>query len=517
MFAKHHSMNLRNGKKYSCTTRTHEELLLPVNNTNKWLSDFQLTFYFDTFSHELSKLRKDVWFFNPSITHILKLGSVHAVTELMTSIDLDNINYAFICVSDGNSVLESSSHWSLMIYCKPENKIFHLDSIKGYNHQAAVDVVKNIGWSEETLIEVPIIQQMNSFECGLHVLVNTKHIISYFLNKSSTQNSLHDFLFQNTEECLKNSQEVKLKSLTKTNSLLTDNEYKKNNMVCDWQTVTTKSRSNQKLLGTRDITCVNRFSVLSSCNKTDITHDVVHNDNINYSPSRIKISTKQKNNNTKNSYSQEKFKKVKIITDSHGRKIRECFGQNSKRNYNVQSIIKPNAKSADILKDVDGITNDLDKNDFVFVMTGTNDIDQNTNIDELINVIEDSLKNCTKTNIIISKIPYRYDAPKLNHTIRLMNFKIKCLVDKYEHITLLSLHFLKRYHYTYHGLHLNSFGKKALTTELIDTMNDLDHIKEIPTLITNTRINKNTHIHKKFSKIHNQDFLGNCQNKSYIK
>lgn len=36
----------------------------------------RLKFYFETFSHEITKTRKDVWFFDPSTTHFLKLGSL---------------------------------------------------------------------------------------------------------------------------------------------------------------------------------------------------------------------------------------------------------------------------------------------------------------------------------------------------------------------------------------------------------------------------------------------------------
>lgn len=42
-----------------------------------------------------------------------------------------------------------------------------------------MDVVNNIEWSEKPSIEVglPTTQQMNSFDCGLHVLINTKHVL----------------------------------------------------------------------------------------------------------------------------------------------------------------------------------------------------------------------------------------------------------------------------------------------------------------------------------------------------
>lgn len=123
-------------------------------------------------------------------------------------------------------------------------------------------------------------------------------------------------------------------------------------------------------------------------------------------------------------------------------------------------------------------------------MTGTNDIDQHSNIDKLLHEIKDSLKNFTHANIILSYTPYRYDVPKLNHTIRLVNFKLKSLEDKYKNITLLSLSFLKRDHYTHHGLHLNSFDKKMLIETLIDIIDGNNQEKEIPTLITTRHENK---------------------------
>lgn len=131
MITNKHSMNLRNGKIYICSNDNHKEPIIPINNSNKCLSDFQLQFYFDTFFQEISKNRKDVWFFSPSMTHILKLGSLFDVRNLMTDINFNSVNYPFICISSGNAGLEPSSHWSLMIYCKLENKIFYLNSIKG--------------------------------------------------------------------------------------------------------------------------------------------------------------------------------------------------------------------------------------------------------------------------------------------------------------------------------------------------------------------------------------------------
>lgn len=110
-----------------------------------------------------------------------------------------------------------------------------------------------------------------------------------------------------------------------------------------------------------------------------------------------KTSTKLKINNIKHRLSKERrSKKIRIISESHGMKLRECFEKNARYNFDVQSTIKPNAKSVNILKNINSTTKDLDEIDFLFVITGTNDINRNTNVDKLLYDIVDSLKNVLK-------------------------------------------------------------------------------------------------------------------------
>jgi hypothetical protein len=190
--------------------------------------------------------------------------------------------------------------------------------------------------------------------------------------------------------------------------------------------------------------------------------------------------------------------RIKILADSHGRGIRqelEKLETNadysvqmvdvSTKRFSVESTIKPNANTHNIIKDVKSMTQDLNKSDFIFVMAGTNDLGINTDVDKMMVDLESSLKDHTHTNIIVSHLPYRYDEPTLNMTVEIINSKLKLLEDKYDHIKLLPLDFLRMDHYTYRGLHLNKLGKKALSKRLVDIIDDMTLGARIPVLVTN--------------------------------
>lgn len=541
----------------------------PVNSTSKWLSDFQISFYYDTFAQEMSKMRKDVWFFNPSATHILKLGSVFDVTRLMTSVDLNTINYAFLCVSDGNAGLESSSHWSLLVYCKPENRIFHLDSIKGYNHQAATNVIKNIGWSEETIVEVSTTQQMNSFECGLHVLVNTKHIMSYFLEKDYTRISLNDFLFHNTselvvEKCLdgksnntdgiciepstssfesvvkgtksrkqnkiKNfqlecqnrfdalvntqSSETSFEPLTQTNTKLrkrpkhigkkqTSNSRKPYSghirMPKKAKTQNSNYHTTKSIIGLRK----NNFEVLPALNlnSSRMLQSTRSNEVNNTKASNVTNSSDvlpkckddlNHSNSPETSISKQsrkhKHHNILLYADSHGRHLNNMISKSLPEGFHVSSYIKPNAKLQCIIPEPKEVSIGMTKEDVCILVGGTNDIlDLSFSVETILLRLELIIVEFSKSNIIISGIPFRFDKPDLNSKIVGINKCIKELVLKYEYARYVNLNGLNRNCYTSQGLHFNGQGKNSYVTKITQLIMEKLRIytNRIPVLTTN--------------------------------
>lgn len=57
-----------------------------------------------------------------------------------------------------------SSHWSLAVYKKRDNSVYHLQSSHSHNH--IEHLINNIG------LHVPVTLRISNVECGLHILVN---------------------------------------------------------------------------------------------------------------------------------------------------------------------------------------------------------------------------------------------------------------------------------------------------------------------------------------------------------
>lgn len=172
-----------------------------------------------------------------------------------------------------------------------------------------------------------------------------------------------------------------------------------------------------------------------------------------------------------NILSDENIYRVKLIADSHGRFLREAIVKCSNKNSEVSAIIKPNGKVCHVLTDLVSESENFSCKDFVIIMAGTNDINKNTEMKLLVDEFEKTIKKCANTNIILSALPYRYDAPYLNSKIMKLNKLLENLANKFFNVYFLQLSELNRDCYTFHGLHLNKLGKYKLASMIKNLMN----------------------------------------------
>lgn len=162
----------------------------------------------------------------------------------------------------------------------------------------------------------------------------------------------------------------------------------------------------------------------------------------------------------------KRLKRIVVLADSHGRNLSYRLQELCKY-YNVCVYTKPGAKIKSIIKEGKHSISNLGKDDFLVVLAGTNDMNRNEpgqltvgqGINHLISI-------GTKTNVIISSIPYRYDVPYLNDNISFVNMGIAKKIRSYEgklNIVYEDINLaLQRTSYTTHGLHLNKRGKHIL-------------------------------------------------------
>ncbi|XP_013199337.2 sentrin-specific protease 8 [Amyelois transitella] len=90
-------------------------------------------------------------------------------------------NFIFFALNDNDSPDRAGgSHWSLLVYSKPESCFFHLDSSSGTNHNVAWEFASHLiaYFSKESInfVDKECLQQSNGYDCGVHVICNTERL-----------------------------------------------------------------------------------------------------------------------------------------------------------------------------------------------------------------------------------------------------------------------------------------------------------------------------------------------------
>lgn len=93
------SMNQRTVSK---NASVNEETNQPTTTStkSKWLQDEYISAYMKSLTTEVLNVRKDILILNPSLTQVLKTGSLYDVTSTMTNLHFDEMNFAIFCLSD---------------------------------------------------------------------------------------------------------------------------------------------------------------------------------------------------------------------------------------------------------------------------------------------------------------------------------------------------------------------------------------------------------------------------------
>lgn len=156
-----------------------------MRNKQGWLSDQILAFYFLYLEHEKYKsLTNRLRFISPQITQWLKLGSVEEARNFLVTLNALTKEFLFFAVNDGHGNT-NGSHWSLLVYSRASNTFYNFDSLNDLNHHATHQLVRNL----KTALGCPLAdfiqhcnhQQLNTNDCGLHVLCNAENVIQQIL------------------------------------------------------------------------------------------------------------------------------------------------------------------------------------------------------------------------------------------------------------------------------------------------------------------------------------------------
>lgn len=234
----------------------------------------------------------------------------------------------------------------------------------------------------------------------------------------------------------------------------------------------------------------NRFAVLSTelseTDSTQLSH-MVNGPTSHFHQNSSTWKNKTFNKKCKNkatSISGASKRQLLILADSHGKNLSHSVEQRS--TLSVFSCVRPGAKFRNVIEDIDTFTKNMQKEDTVLVIAGSNNIETMSST-QFLNELQSLFERSKDTNLILATLPLRYDQPNLDLKISSINKKLEDMAAKNNCFTL-PLHHLPRHLFTNHGQHLNKRGK-ARVSEMVVTIITGEGKTEITQPTTNTNSN----------------------------
>lgn len=153
-----------------------------------WLSDQIIAFYFEYLESEVYRnFSNDFLFVSPQVTQLLKMidGRLEDAKILLEPLHPHTKQFFFFPVNDNDRDKEGGSHWSLLVFSRPENTFFTFDSANNQNRNATkkiVEVLRRVlNCQLAFFTNYPSAQQRNFYDCGIYVICNVENIIKHIL------------------------------------------------------------------------------------------------------------------------------------------------------------------------------------------------------------------------------------------------------------------------------------------------------------------------------------------------
>lgn len=162
----------------------HEALLrrsdIELLNGPYWLNDQIISFYFEYLEKAIFKTNKELLFVSAEVSQCLKLVPEEEIKIFLEPLEAIEKSFIFFPINDHDQNSAGGSHWSLLVFSRPESKFFHFDS-NGSNYRAAKDFVthieSNLFRGKKLIIKAAdCLQQKNGYDCGIHVLCNALNV-----------------------------------------------------------------------------------------------------------------------------------------------------------------------------------------------------------------------------------------------------------------------------------------------------------------------------------------------------
>ncbi|PZC74464.1 hypothetical protein B5X24_HaOG207821 [Helicoverpa armigera] len=146
-----------------------------------WLNDTIISFYFEYLEENVFKNAKELLFVSPEVTQCIKMVREDEIGTFLEPLGVSKKQFVFFALNDNDTPdMAGGSHWSLLVYSKPERCFFHLDSSYVSNHKPAWELASHLipYLSKDTInfVTKECLQQSNGYDCGVHVICNAERL-----------------------------------------------------------------------------------------------------------------------------------------------------------------------------------------------------------------------------------------------------------------------------------------------------------------------------------------------------
>uniref|UniRef100_A0A182N3E4 Ubiquitin-like protease family profile domain-containing protein n=1 Tax=Anopheles dirus TaxID=7168 RepID=A0A182N3E4_9DIPT len=175
-----------------------------------WLNDQIISFYFEYLEKHIFENESDLLFVSPEVTQCIRMVAQDEVGIFLEPLRAQERAFVFFALND-NQIADRAggSHWSLLVFSRPEKAFYHFDSSRNANAEYArhlVTVLKRALCCPDAQLRTgDSLQQSNGYDCGVHVLC-TVDAVAQQIRKSGkiegVRSARYDVIRSKREELL---------------------------------------------------------------------------------------------------------------------------------------------------------------------------------------------------------------------------------------------------------------------------------------------------------------------------
>lgn len=136
-------------KKSAVVLSFHDILLhqsdIQLLSGSYWLNDTIISFYFEYLEKVMFSKAKELLFVSPEVTQCIKMVHTDEIKTFLDPLGISKKQFVFFPLNDNDTPdVAGGSHWSLLVYSRPESSFFHFDSTYACNHNPAWEFASHL-------------------------------------------------------------------------------------------------------------------------------------------------------------------------------------------------------------------------------------------------------------------------------------------------------------------------------------------------------------------------------------